>query len=81
MRSRREPALRAAGYAYLFDRMAYFNRETKKVFSVEWLEDHPVEDLQRALVEPNDSGEWRLYVDQMPPQHVIEALLADIDGR
>lgn len=81
MRNSREPTLKAAGYAYNFDRMAYFNRDTKKVFSVEWLEDHAVEDLQRALAEPNDTGEWRLYVDQMPPQHVIKALLADIDGR
>jgi hypothetical protein len=81
MRSSREPALKAAGYSYNFDRMAYFNRDARKVFSVEWLEDHPIEDLHRALETPNQSEDWVFYVDEMPPKHVIEALLAEIDGR
>jgi len=60
--------------------MVYFNREAKKVFSVEWLDDDD-KDLSQALAEPNLSGDWRIYAVQMPPQNVRAALLADIDGR
>jgi hypothetical protein len=81
VRNSREPILKEAGYTYNFDRMAYFNRAAKKVFSVEWLEDHPEGDLLRALAESNESGHWRLYADVRPSQRVIDAFLAEIDAR
>ena len=37
---RKEQILQQAGYAYSFDRMIYFNRRTKKAFSVEFVEDY-----------------------------------------
>jgi len=36
----KERLLREAGYAYNFDRLAYVNREMRKVFAVETVEDH-----------------------------------------
>lgn len=91
MRSNKEPILRSLGYVYNFDRMVYFSRAARKAFSVEWLEDHTDEDLQRALQEQNgsniadvvtsrDDGGWRLYLDARPSQSVIDAFLAEVNG-
>ena len=76
----KEPILKAAGYVYNFDRMAYYNRATRKAFSVEGVDDNRVEDLRRALDEPNDSGGWQLYAEPRPPQSVINEFLAEING-
>lgn len=76
----KEPILKSAGYVYNFDRMAYYNRSTRKAFSVEWVDDKDIEDLQRALTEPNDSNGWQLYAEPRPPQSVINEFLAEING-
>ena len=78
--SNNEPILKAAKYVYNFDRMAYYNRTAKKAFSVEWVDDHTEDELRRALAEPNDSGEWRLYAEPRPPQRVINEFLAEINA-
>jgi hypothetical protein len=76
----KEQILKAARYVYNFDRMAYYNRATKKAFSVEWIDDKDVDDLQRALAEPNESDGWQLYAEPRPPQRVINEFLAEING-
>jgi len=76
----KEPILKSAGYVYNFDRMAYYNRATRKAFSVEWVDDNRVEDLRRALDEPNDSDGWKVYAKPQPPQSVINEFLAEING-
>ena len=78
--SNKEPLLKAKKYVYNFDRMAYFNRAAKKAFSVEWVEDHTDDELRRALDEPNDSGEWQVYVEPRPSERVINEFLAEING-
>ena len=80
VKAEKEPILKAAKYVYNFDRMAYYNRASKKAFSVEWVEDHSDEELRRALAEPNDSDSWQLYAEPRPPQGVIQEFLADING-
>lgn len=48
-----------AGYAYSFDRQMYVNRKTKKVFSVEFIQDHN-EDQIRKRIEARTAGtEWQ----------------------
>ena len=76
----KEQILKSARYVYNFDRMAYYNRATKKAFSVEWVDDKDVEDVLRALAEPNDSDGWQLYAEPRPPQSVINEFLAQING-
>lgn len=39
--------LRTAGYKYNFNREVYVNRDDKKVFSLEFVEDHPQWELPR----------------------------------
>lgn len=76
----KESILKAARYVYNFDRMAYYNRATKKAFAAEWVDDNDVTDLHRALAEPNDSDGWKVYAEPQPPQSVINEFLAEIDG-
>ena len=53
--------LDSAGYAYNFDRMMYINRRAKKAFSVEFIDDHPKEDIASKIQEPNDATDWLFY--------------------
>jgi hypothetical protein len=76
----KELILKSAGYVYNFDRMAYYNRAAKKAFTAEWVDDKDVNDLQRALTEPNDSEGWKVYSEPQPPQSVINEFLAEING-
>jgi hypothetical protein len=76
----KESILKAARYVYNFDRMAYYNRTTKKAFAAEWIDDNDVKDLHRALAEPNDSDSWKVYAEPQPPQSVINEFLAEING-
>ena len=58
--------LEEAGYVYNFDRQAYVNRKAKKVFSVEFVEDHGEEEIKRRISEPTQTGEWRFYFNSEP---------------
>lgn len=66
--------LQDAGYAYSFDRGVYFNRRTKKVFSVEFIEDHSDEELKRYFSESKDGEEWRFYFNSTPSEAVKREL-------
>ncbi len=72
-----EQILRQAGYVYSFDRMVYFNRKTKKVFSIEFIEDHNIDELQRLLNEQAAGEEWRFYFNS-PPSNAVKAELEGI---
>jgi hypothetical protein len=58
--------------------MAYVNRKTKQVVSVEAVEDHSEEWLRQLITQTKDSGDWRFYFDQPPSAAVIEAFLAEL---
>ncbi|MFH0810168.1 MAG: hypothetical protein V2A77_06830 [Pseudomonadota bacterium] len=70
----KERILQQAGYAYSFDRMVYFNRHTKKVFSVEFVEDHSEKELQRLLGEETEGALWHFYFNSPPPDAVKNEL-------
>jgi hypothetical protein len=53
--------LREANYRYLFDRDMYFNRQQKKAFSLEFVEDHPEEELVQHIAEVTGGNEWKFY--------------------
>jgi hypothetical protein len=52
--------LDSAGYAYNFDRMMYINRQAKKAFSIEYIEDNPESVIASHIHEPG-SEEWRIF--------------------
>lgn len=72
--------LEDAGYAYSFDRMIYVNRDARKAFSVEFVEDHSEGELEARINEPAPpAGEWRFYFNSDPSEAVkreLSALLA-----
>jgi len=53
--------LDSAGYAYNFDRMMYINRQAKKAFSIEFIDDNPKAVIASRIQEPNPEEEWRFY--------------------
>jgi hypothetical protein len=77
----KENVLRLAGFRYNFDRMSYVNRASKKVFSVEAVEDHSEDWLVERIREANDSGEWQFYFNEPPSAAVVRGFLAAIDER
>ncbi len=62
--------LDAAGYIYNFDREVYFNRSAKKIFSVDFIEDHDYTELEQSIQEDTDAREWRFYFNLEPPEYV-----------
>jgi hypothetical protein len=71
---KKEQILQQAGYVYSFDREIYFNHRTKKVFSVEFIEDHSEDELQRFLSEKTEGEEWHFYFNSPPPKAVKSEL-------
>lgn len=64
-----------AGYAYNFDRMMYINREARKAFSYEYIEDHPANEIADNIREQNDdhADEWKFYTNfDLPESTKIE---------
>jgi len=55
--------LDAAGYKYNFDRMMYINRQQKKAFSTEFVDDHPEDDFVARIEEPHTEQDWRFYTN------------------
>ena len=66
--------LEDAGYVYSFDRQAYVNRKAKKVFSVEFVEDHSDEELQKRIRENASGSGWRFYFNSEPSDAVKREL-------
>lgn len=66
--------LQAAGYAYNFDRMIYFNRRAKKAFSADFVEDHSEIELQTCIDEQSGGAQWRFYFNSPPPASVAREL-------
>jgi hypothetical protein len=64
----------AEGYHSHIKRDIYFNRQTKKVFSFEAVEDHDEAWLRQCLLESHDAQGWRFYFNGP----VSEQLMAEI---
>ena len=68
-----------AGFVYSFDRDVYYNRETRKVFSVEFVDDHSVEELDRCIHEGTEGEDWRFYFNT-PPSESVQRQLQGVLG-
>jgi hypothetical protein len=60
-----------AGFTYSIDRMAYFNRKSKKIFSVEFIDDHDEEVLERLIREDTGGTEWKFYFNSGEPSEEV----------
>ena len=75
---KKQHILDEAGFAYNFDRRVYFNRKTKKIFSVAFLEDRSDEEIKRLIQGATDDEEWKFYFTSEPPESVRRAVEASI---
>lgn len=70
--------LDAAGYVYNIDREVYFNRSAKKIFSVNFIEDHDGAELERSIRENSDAREWRFFFNEPPPESVKQQVASSL---
>jgi len=78
MNTTKDSLLKEAGYWYNFDRMAYVNRHTRKVFAEETVDDNPIEWLAEKIAEPNTTDGWKFYEE--PPLAVRLAFIAEMEN-
>ncbi len=79
--TRKGEMLENAGYAYSFDRLSYINRQERKVFSIEFVQDHDEAELKTCINEPIPAGEWRFYFNTPPSPSTRTEFLRHINGR
>ncbi len=65
-------------YLYNFRRIIYFNRKSRKVFSIEAIEDHDENWLQARIREESSSQEWQFYFTKEPSKTVQQELLYEL---
>lgn len=70
--------LKRANYRYNFDRDVYYNPQTKKAFSLEFVDDAG-EDLLDSCINENTNGNgWKFYFHSQPSEavrHELESAL------
>lgn len=67
------------GYKYLYDRDLFVNYQSKKCFSLEFVDDNPNE-IQELALQPNPTGGWEFHFNREPSlalQQEIAQVLAD----
>lgn len=62
----KEQLLKEAGYTYRPDREAYINRRTRKIFSVDFLEEHEPDEIASKIREATPDNEWTFIFNQQP---------------
>ena len=72
--------LTGADYQYNIDRDLFFNRAVKKAFSLEFVGDHPEEELRRHIQEQTDGGDWVFYFNFPPSEGVRSQLENDLES-
>ncbi|MGD0569008.1 MAG: hypothetical protein ABSA78_11430 [Candidatus Sulfotelmatobacter sp.] len=72
----KQQLLEEAGYAYSFDRLSYVNREARKIFSIEFVQDKPEAEIKARIDEAIRPGEWRFYFNSEPSEAVKRELSA-----
>ena len=75
-RERKLAILKGAAFRYYFDREIYFNRQSRKIFSREAIEDNDVDWLQRCIEE--NTTEWAFYFNGEPSQAVKDSLVREL---
>lgn len=71
--------LQGANYRYNFDRDLFVNRDARKAFSVEFVDDHPVDEIVRRISENTNGNGWTFYFN-LPPSGSVKQELERILG-
>jgi hypothetical protein len=75
----KEELLENSGYRYHFERMIYINRADRRAFSLEFVEDHSQQEIQK-LVETPATNEWVFHFNE-PPSDRVKRELAEALGK
>lgn len=75
---RKEKMLESFGYRYHCELMMYRNRAAKRVFSIEFFNDHSFEEIHRLVNAPY-AKEWVFHFNEPPSEGVIPALIEDLE--
>jgi len=73
----REELLERSGYRYHFVRMMYFNRAVRRVFSLEFVEDHSQREIQKLLETPA-TNDWVFHFNEPPSDRVKRELAEEL---
>jgi hypothetical protein len=76
----KERFLEHADYRYHFDRMIYFNRNTRRAFSLEFVEDNSLQVIQDLLGQPTPAQGWILHFNDAPSERVQRELIEALGG-
>ncbi len=68
--------LKQAGFKFHFDKDIYVNRNKKKIFSLEAIEDHDEKWLQQCVDE--DHADWKFYCNTPPTEYVKQELINEV---
>ena len=66
--------LRDGGYHFNFEMDSYVHRKTRKVFSLEFVEDHDDAELKRCIQSPAPDSGWTFFFNE-PPSLTMRRLL------
>jgi hypothetical protein len=69
--------LRQANYWYNFDRDIFYNREAKKAFSLEFVDDKPEDEIRRRINESTNGNGWTFYFNS-PPSEGVRRVLEEV---
>lgn len=61
------------GFRYDFNREIFYNKKSKKVFSIEAVKDHDKQWLELSLKDPNN--DWEFYFNNDPSINIREQLI------
>jgi len=70
--------LEGAGYLYHFSRMIYFNRNDRKIFSIEAVEDNDENWLKKCIEADNSEAQWKFYFNSPFSESVKQELIQEL---
>jgi hypothetical protein len=76
----KEQILKKAGYSYDPDREAYVNRKARKLFSIDYLEDHDTKVIARKIQETTHGAKWTFIFNNEPSDSVKRELAKLLDA-
>jgi hypothetical protein len=70
--------LQKANYRYHFSRSIYFNRDDKKIFSLEAIEDNDLVWLNDRIKMKSENNEWTFFFNENPSEKVKKEILQEL---
>lgn len=72
--------LNSNGFQYHFDRHIYYNKQSKKIFSAEIIEDNTEDWLLNKVQEKNNTGSWQIYFNDGCTFEMKNELISELDS-